>query len=134
MQNDDEIELKKKIALYYHPLFQSCLAQWFLLLQQENYSRLNRQQYMEVNVRIQKSLILDFDLESAQQSAKEDWKIDVEREKMEKKEMNPVAEEKNEDDEDEMEDHSEGDAKEGDGEDDADQNADDKYGAGSGLQ
>ena len=37
---------------------------------------------MELNVRIQKSLILDFDLASAKQSALEDWKIDIERELM----------------------------------------------------
>ena len=37
---------------------------------------------MELNVRIQKSLILDFDLGSAKQSALEDWKIDIERELM----------------------------------------------------
>lgn len=87
MQQDEEIELKKKIALYYHPLFQQCLSQWFLILQQENYNRLSRDQYMEINVRIQKSLILDFDLESAKQSAREDWKIDVERESIEKKDQ-----------------------------------------------
>ena len=39
---------------------------------------------MELNVRIQKSLILDFDLASAKQSALEDWKIDVEREMIDK--------------------------------------------------
>ena len=37
---------------------------------------------MELNVRIQKSLILDFDLASAKKSALEDWKIDIERELM----------------------------------------------------
>ena len=37
---------------------------------------------MDLNVRIQKSLILDFDLGSAKQSALEDWKIDIERELM----------------------------------------------------
>ena len=42
---------------------------------------------MEINVRIQKSLILDFDYESAKQSAREDWKIDVERESIEKKDQ-----------------------------------------------
>lgn len=41
-------------------------------------------QYLDLNVRIQKSLILDFDLASAQQSAKEDWKIDRERERIER--------------------------------------------------
>ena len=42
---------------------------------------------MQINVRIQKSLILDFELESAKQSAREDWKIDVERESIEKKDQ-----------------------------------------------
>ena len=42
---------------------------------------------MEINVRIQKSLILDFDYDSAKQSAREDWKIDVERESIEKKDQ-----------------------------------------------
>ena len=32
-------------------------------------------------MRIQKSLIIDFDLQGAMDSALEDWKIDVEREK-----------------------------------------------------
>ena len=40
---------------------------------------------MELNVRIQKSLILDFDLESAQDSTLEDWRIDIERETNERK-------------------------------------------------
>ena len=40
---------------------------------------------MELNMRIQKSLILDFDYESAQDSAVEDWKIDIERETFDKK-------------------------------------------------
>ena len=36
-------------------------------------------------MRIQKSLILDFDFNSAQDSALEDWKIDIERESFERK-------------------------------------------------
>jgi len=35
---------------------------------------------VELNIRIQKSLIIDFDPEQARESALEDWKIDVERE------------------------------------------------------
>ena len=77
-QNDEE--LKKKIALYYHTLFQGSLAQWFVLLQQKNYTKLTKKQYVELNIRIQKSLILDFEASSAQESALEDWKIDIERE------------------------------------------------------
>ena len=49
---------------------------------------------MELNVRIQKSLILDFDLASAKQSALEDWKIDVERELIDKQD-DPNAPEDN---------------------------------------
>lgn len=36
-------------------------------------------------MRIQKSLILDFDYESAYESALEDWKIDIERETFDNK-------------------------------------------------
>lgn len=52
MQHDEEIELKKKIALYYHQMFQGVLSQWFVLMQQENYSKLSKEQYMDLNIRI----------------------------------------------------------------------------------
>ena len=45
---------------------------------------MTKEQYLDLNVKIQKSLILDFDLNSAQESAVEDWKIDIEREAVEK--------------------------------------------------
>ena len=48
-------------------------------MQQHNYSRLTKDQYIDLNVKIQKSLILDFDEESARESAEQDWKIDMER-------------------------------------------------------
>ena len=54
-------------------------------MQQKNYAKLTKKQYIDLNIRIQKSLILDFDLQSAQESALEDWKIDIERENFEKK-------------------------------------------------
>ena len=56
------------------------MSQWFVLLQQKNYNRLSQEQYVELNMRIQKSLILDFNEESARESAEQDWKIDLERE------------------------------------------------------
>lgn len=34
-------------------------------MQQKNYTKLTKKQYLDLNVRIQKSLILDFDLQSA---------------------------------------------------------------------
>jgi hypothetical protein len=85
-KSSDEIdeELRKKIALYYHPLFQASLAQWIMQMQTQNYSTLTMQQYSDLNIRIQKSLILDFDYEAAAASAFEDWKIDIEREKFDK--------------------------------------------------
>jgi len=61
------------------------LAQWFVLMQQQNYKRLTKEQYIDLNVKIQKSLILDFDETSARESAEQDWKIDLEREQQEKK-------------------------------------------------
>jgi len=61
------------------------LAQWFVLMQQQNYKKLSKEQYIDLNVKIQKSLILDFDEASARESAEQDWKIDLEREQQEKK-------------------------------------------------
>ena len=40
---------------------------------------------MGLNIRIQKSLILDFDEQSARESAEQDWKIDLDREAQERK-------------------------------------------------
>ncbi|CAI2376110.1 unnamed protein product [Moneuplotes crassus] len=82
-QSVEEIdeELRKKIALYYHPLFQASLAQWIIQMQTKNYTTLSMEQYRDLNIRIQKSLILDFDYDAAASSAFEDWKIDIEREK-----------------------------------------------------
>lgn len=53
-------------------------------MQTSNYSKLSKRQYLDLNIRIQKSLILDFELPSAHQSAQEDWKIDIERESFDK--------------------------------------------------
>lgn len=49
-------------------------------MQQQNYKKLSKHQYIDLNVKIQKSLILDFDEASARESAEQDWKIDLERE------------------------------------------------------
>ena len=53
-------------------------------MQTQNYATLTMEQYSELNIRIQKSLILDFDFDAASISAFEDWKIDIEREKFDK--------------------------------------------------
>lgn len=55
-------ELSKKIALYYHSLvslitintvqFQGSLAQWFIRLQQRNFTKLTKKLYLELNVKI----------------------------------------------------------------------------------
>ena len=47
-------------------------------MQQQNYKKLSKHQYSDLNVKIQKSLILDFDEASARESAEQDWKIDLE--------------------------------------------------------
>jgi len=38
-------------------------------MQQKNYNKMTKDQYIDLNVRIQKSLILDFDEEQARESA-----------------------------------------------------------------
>jgi len=40
---------------------------------------LTKKQYIDLNMSIQKSLILNFDEKSARESAEQDWKIDLER-------------------------------------------------------
>lgn len=41
-------------------------------------------QYIDLNLRIQKSLIIDYDKSTALQSAFEDWKIDIEWDRVDK--------------------------------------------------
>jgi hypothetical protein len=60
-------------------------------MQQQNYKKLAKHQYIDLNVKIQKSLILDFDEDSARESAEQDWKIDLEREQQEKKQAGKVG-------------------------------------------
>ena len=60
-------------------------------MQQQNYKKLSKEQYIDLNVKIQKSLILDFDEASATESALQDWKIDLEREQQEKKQTTKTA-------------------------------------------
>ena len=60
-------------------------------MQQQNYKKLSKDQYIDLNVKIQKSLILDFDENSAYESAEQDWKIDLEREQQEKKQSAKTA-------------------------------------------
>ena len=105
---DEDDELKRKIVLYYHTLFQGALSQWFVLLQQKNYKKLGKDQYVDLNVRIQKSLILDFDEQAARESAEQDWKIDLDREVQEKKsaKMNGSGLEQIPEDQDKEEDQS----------------------------
>ena len=47
-------------------------------MQTENYTSITMRQYIDLNLRIQKSLIIDYDQNTALQSAFEDWKIDIE--------------------------------------------------------
>lgn len=60
-------------------------------MQQQNYKKLSKHQYIDLNVKIQKSLILDFDEASARESAEQDWKIDLEREQQERKQANKLG-------------------------------------------
>ena len=46
--------------------FQGSLAQWFVLLQYRNYTKLTFKKYVELSMRIEKSLILDFERDDRQ--------------------------------------------------------------------
>ena len=58
-----------------------------------------KRDYLRLNVRVQKSLIIDFDFEAAQKSALEDWKIDFERQRQDRELQSPVREEEEEEEE-----------------------------------
>lgn len=50
------------------------------MLQVNDSEYLAYEQYLQLNLRLQKSLIADFELNSATRSALDDWKIDLARE------------------------------------------------------
>ena len=95
-------------------------------MQQQNYKKLAKHQYIDLNVKIQKSLILDFDEDSARESAEQDWKIDLEREQQEKKQAGKVGGDLEQVDEDKEDDASDESSEEFDEEDERFMNAEEK--------
>jgi len=65
-----------------------------------------------LNVRIQKSLILDFNERSARESAEQDWRIDLDRETTNKSGLNKKKEEEEDDEESPLDSDAESEAQE----------------------
>lgn len=81
----DQWKAHKRIALLQHPLWVECMKGWWnvmdphdsLGLQSEIEGEVTMEQYLDLNVRLQKALNPDFDYENACISAVEDWEIDA---------------------------------------------------------
>ena len=78
---------QQRIALSTHYIYISCLKAWWEVLQPCNSSEdldseegakgyLSQEQYLDLSVRLQKSLLLDFEYESACEKAQSDWQLD----------------------------------------------------------
>jgi hypothetical protein len=65
-------KLTKRLASFYHPLFQHILREWITCLHLST-EHINMITFIEVNVRIQKAMISDFDFFNSLSSALTDW-------------------------------------------------------------
>ena len=74
MSND---KLTKKLAIFHHPLFQNICDKWSDFLGPSKTS-LNLITFCEINIRIQRAIMSDFNFENALASALNDWLQEVE--------------------------------------------------------
>ena len=65
----NEFEMKKRINLYFHPLFQETLNKWLPIFLSEDGSYISYSNYINLNLALQKSLIPDYQMDSATKSA-----------------------------------------------------------------
>ena len=69
MNND---KVSKKLAIFYHPLFQGILKEWNKVfnITDDKYTIIH---FAEANIRIQKALIDEFEMQNSLASALTDW-------------------------------------------------------------
>ena len=81
-KKDDPFAIHKRMALIHHSMWIECLKGWWEVLEpcydESEDGYLLPSQYLDLNVRMQKSVVEDFVYENAYASAWEDWKIDTE--------------------------------------------------------
>ena len=65
-------KLTKRLAIFYHPLFQGIIKRWTKSFQLSS-ENMNMITFIEVNIRIQKAMINDFDFYNSLSSALTDW-------------------------------------------------------------
>ena len=82
---EDPYKLHKKISLYNHPLWLDSIKEWWNIMDPHDYSDtsfyegfLTKEQYLDLNIRLQKSLNNDFLHSNALLSAEDDWEVDAE--------------------------------------------------------
>lgn len=81
----DPWKAHKRLALLQHPLWIECVKSWWNVMDPHEVNiqetgtdgKITMEQYLDLNVRLQKSLNPDFEYENACVSAAEDWQIDA---------------------------------------------------------
>lgn len=81
----DPYKAHKRLALLQHPLWIECIKAWWNVMDPHDMvepdnttdGKLSSEQYLDLNVRLQKALNPDFDYENACVSAVEDWEVDA---------------------------------------------------------
>lgn len=81
----DPWKAHKRLALLQHPLWVECVKSWWNVMDPHDVNssesgtegKITMEQYLDLNVRLQKSLNPDFDYENACLSAAEDWQLDA---------------------------------------------------------
>lgn len=75
MEKKQATDIDRKLAIYYHPLFQEVIRNILLLfnLPNNNTFEIGLLEFVEFNLKLQKSLLPTFELENALVSALNDW-------------------------------------------------------------
>ena len=82
----DSWKMHKRVALLQHPLWVESIKNWWNVMDPHGINnpdagtdgKITKEQYLDLNIRLQKALNLDFDYENACISALDDWEIDAE--------------------------------------------------------
>jgi hypothetical protein len=79
MEKKQATDIDRKLAIYYHPLFQEVIKNVLLLfeLPPSSVFEIGLLEFVEFNLKLQKSLLPTFELDNALVSALNDWVKEV---------------------------------------------------------
>jgi len=86
-------KLTKKLALFYHPLFQNTVIEWILSFHVDQ-TVMDIMTFIEINLRIQKVIIPEFEFSNSLSSAVTDWVRELESLSTKKENSNPSSKHK----------------------------------------